>query len=77
MIAAWSASRGSPPTAPASYLIRYGIQPDKLYHHYLVRGGESSELKLFSLNHEPGYFFRIDSLNDSGITPGRETAEAP
>ncbi|HTL30912.1 MAG TPA: family 43 glycosylhydrolase [Tepidisphaeraceae bacterium] len=69
---AWKPADGA-----SSYLIRYGIDPAKLYHHYLVRGGESKELTMYSLNHEPGYYFRIDSLNDSGVTSGAETTEAP
>jgi beta-xylosidase len=69
---AWKPAEGA-----TSYLIRYGIDSSKLYQHYLVKNGSSHALTIYSLNHKPKYFFRIDSLNDSGITSGNEIVQAP
>ena len=66
-----------PAEGATSYLIRYGIDASKLYHHHLIRGATTNLLTLYSLNNEPGYFFRIDALNDSGTTVGTETIPAP
>ena len=60
-----------------TYLLRYGIQPDKLYQHHLIRGGASTTMTLYSLNNDPPYHFRLDAMNASGITQGAATASAP
>jgi hypothetical protein len=60
-----------------SYLIRYGITREQLYQHDLVQGAKAKELKLYNLNGEPPYFFRIDTLNASGRTIGTTFAETP
>jgi xylan 1,4-beta-xylosidase len=56
------------------YLIRYGIGTDKLYLSHLVRSNESTNITLYSLNHDPPYFFRVDSMNDAGVTQGAVTS---
>ena len=66
-----------PADGATSYLVRYGIDATKLYHHHLVRGGASTSLTLYSLNHTPTYFFRIDALNDAGTAVGTKTVSAP
>ena len=68
----WTPAKGA-----TGYLVRYGIAKDKLYQHDLVQGGKSKELKLYNLNAEPGYVFRVDALNASGRTIGNEIVEAP
>ena len=67
----------TPANDATSYLVRYGVTKDKLYQHDLVPGAKSKELKLYNLNAEPGYFFRVDTLSASGRTVGTEIVEAP
>jgi hypothetical protein len=61
----------------AAYLVRYGITPDKLNQHHLVRGRDVSEVTLFSLNNDPPYHFRVDAMNGSGMRRGATTVVAP
>jgi hypothetical protein len=67
----------NPADGATSYMIRYGIDAQKLYHQHIVRGGDSNALTLYSLNHQPGYFFRIDAMNDGGATVGTDVVSAP
>ncbi len=60
-----------------AYLVRYGIDPSKLYHQHLVRGGETNSVTLHSLNHQPTYFFRIDAMSAGGVTNGADVVSAP
>jgi hypothetical protein len=46
------------------YIIRYGIEPDKLYNSYIVY--DQNYFKLHSLNTESDYFFQVQSF-DSGL----------
>ena len=46
------------------YIIRYGIEPGKLYNSYIVY--DKNYLKLHSLNTAPEYIFEIESF-DSGL----------
>lgn len=69
--------RWSPADGASAYLVRYGVSPDKLYQHALVTGLHVRDLTLYSLNHEPPYHFRVDAVNESGVTDGTATAEAP
>lgn len=59
-----------------NYLVHYGITEGKWYQHHLVRGKDAHELTLYSLNAAPPYFFRVDALNENGLTPGTHIAEA-
>jgi hypothetical protein len=56
------------------YLVRYGIARDKLYQHVHVTGGDS--LRIRSLNRGVDYYFRIDTLNDGGLTEGNTVVAA-
>jgi hypothetical protein len=67
-----------PPAAGATeYLIRYGIEHHKLYQHRLVRPREGTRVTLHGLNSAPGYHFRVDAINDAGVTMAHETASTP
>jgi hypothetical protein len=48
--------------------IRFGTQPDKLYHSHLIYGENSVTMRCLSV-HEP-YYFAIDAFNEGGITEG-------
>ena len=50
------------------YNIRYGTQPDKLYHNYQVLGADS--LTIRSLNRLQQYYFTIDVFNENGVIKG-------
>ena len=56
------------------YNIRYGIQPEKLYHNYQVLGADS--LTIRSLNSLQKYYFTIDVFNENGINKGKKIIEA-
>ncbi|MFC1570134.1 family 43 glycosylhydrolase, partial [bacterium] len=45
------------------YIIRYGIQPDKLYNHYMVY--DTNRIAIHSLNHGIEYYFSVEAF-DSG-----------
>jgi hypothetical protein len=49
------------------YIVRYGIAPDKLYNQYQVYG-EQTEIR--TLTKGISYYFRVDSFNAGGVTPG-------
>lgn len=49
------------------YVIKYGAEPDKLYHHFIVYG--ESELRTFLLNTQCPYSFAIAAFNDNGVSP--------
>ncbi len=42
-----------------------------------MRGGEGTTVTLYALNNDPPYVFRVDAINDNGLTVGTGTAEAP
>ncbi len=52
------------------YLIRYGTDPDALDTPVQVQGGQKDKLTFHALTRGARYFWRIDSYNDSGSTPG-------
>ncbi|MDQ3439372.1 MAG: hypothetical protein M3478_03370, partial [Planctomycetota bacterium] len=39
--------------------------------------GDARELTLYNLNHAPAYHFRIDAINDGGVTRSSKTADVP
>ncbi len=55
------------------YIVRYGIEPGKLYNSYIVY--DANQLSLHSLNTAPEYFFEVESF-DSGLDFYRERSEA-
>jgi hypothetical protein len=61
------------PSVPGAegYVVRYGITPEALHNQFEVRGTNS--LEITSLNSDPGYWFAVDSLNPSGVTPFKGT----
>jgi hypothetical protein len=66
-----------PISGATSYLIRYGVEPHKLYQHRLIQSGTAASATLYCLNHDPSYTFAIDALNESGRTTGDARAVAP
>jgi len=46
------------------YVVRYGIEPDKLYNSYIVY--DKNTLYMHSLNTAPEYFFEVEAF-DSGL----------
>lgn len=53
------------------YVIRYGIDPNKLYTSHLVY--DKNEVLLTGLNADEEYYFMIDSFNEGGIQEGKKT----
>ena len=53
-----------------SYVVRFGIAPDKLYSSYEV--GDVETLTLNSLNRGVAYWFAVDAVGEGGVTRGRE-----
>lgn len=54
------------------YIVRYGIQPDKLYNSYIVY--DSNSLHIRSLNTAPEYYYEIESF-DSGLESNLDPTE--
>ena len=54
------------------YIVRYGIEPDKLYNSYMVY--DKYTLTIHSLNKNPEYFFKVEAF-DSGTDYYRERTE--
>jgi len=55
------------------YNIRYGSQPDKLYHNWQVLGVDT--LTIRNLNRLQEYYFTIDSFNETGVKRGVMSTE--
>ncbi len=54
------------------YVVRYGIEPEKLYNNYMVYDGYS--LTIHSLNRDEKYYFKVEAF-DSGTDYYRERTE--
>ncbi len=54
------------------YVVRYGIDPQKLYNNYMVYDGYN--LAIHSLNRDEKYYFRVEAF-DSGTDYYRERTE--
>lgn len=54
------------------YVVRYGIEPDKLYNNYMVY--DAHTLTIHSLNKDPEYYFEVEAF-DSGTDYYRERTE--
>jgi hypothetical protein len=59
----WNASPGA-----EFYIVRYGVKPDRLYSNYQVY--DATSLDITTLNTSVSYYFTVDAVNGSGITPG-------
>jgi hypothetical protein len=53
------------------YIVRYGIAPDRLFSSFQVY--KSNTMNINSLNAGVNYYFTVDAVNDTGITPGDKT----
>jgi xylan 1,4-beta-xylosidase len=54
------------------YVVRYGIEPNKLYNNYMVY--DANSLTIHSLNKQPEYFFKVEAFA-SGTDYYRERTE--
>ncbi len=54
------------------YVVRYGIEPDKLYNNYMVY--DNYTITIHSLNTTPEYFFKVEAF-ESGTDYYREITE--
>lgn len=54
------------------YVIRYGIEPNKLYNSYMVY--DASTINIYSLNRGEKYYFKVEAF-DSGTDYYREKTE--
>lgn len=54
------------------YIVRYGIEPDKLYNNYMVY--DSNTITIHSLNIRPEYYFKVEAF-ESGTDYYREVTE--
>ena len=55
------------------YIIRYGIEPKKLYNSYMVY--DANTLTIYSLNKNPEYYFEVEAF-DNGTDYYRENTQA-
>jgi hypothetical protein len=55
------------------YVVRYGIEPKKLYNNYMVY--DANTLTIHSLNKNPEYYFEVEAF-DSGTDYYRERTQA-
>jgi hypothetical protein len=53
-------------------VVRYGIEPDKLYNSYMVY--DRNSLVIHSLNTDPEYYYEIEAF-DSGLDYYKEISE--
>jgi len=54
------------------YVVRYGIEPEKLYNNYMVY--DAYTITIHSLNRDPEYYFKVEAF-DSGTDYYRERTE--
>lgn len=57
----WDEAKGA-----VGYTISFGVDPDKLYHNYMVY--DDTSVTINTLNSEQEYYFTIESFNENGIT---------
>lgn len=58
-----------------SYIVRFGIAPEKLYGNYQV--DDVSSLTMNGLNVGVDYWFTVDALGGAGVARGAEVVSAP
>lgn len=63
----WEAVKGAD-----GYVVRYGIEPGKLYNNYMVY--DANTITIYSLNRDPDYYFEVEAF-DSGTDYYRERTE--
>ncbi len=63
----------TPVAGADGYVIRYGIEPNKLYNSYIVYG--DNKLYMHSMNTAPEYYFEVEAFS-SGLKPYRENTLA-
>jgi xylan 1,4-beta-xylosidase len=63
-IVTWDAVQGA-----TGYIIRFGVDPGKLYHSYMVY--DRNKIEINSLNAGTSYFFAIDVFNERSVTKGK------
>ncbi len=63
----------TPVAGADGYVVRYGIEPGKLYNNYMVY--DANSLTIHSLNTEPEYYFEVEAF-DSGTDYYREQTGA-
>jgi len=59
----WQRARGA-----RSYVVRFGLSPDKLYSSYEV--GDVDRLTINALNAGVTYYFTVDAVGEGGVTRG-------
>ena len=52
-----------------TYVVRYGIHPEKLYNQYQV---DEPSAEVRTLNAGVDYFFRVDTVNANGVQEGKK-----
>ena len=62
----WPKARGA-----QGYIVRYGLSPDKMYHHHQV--WDALSCRINALNRGYDYYLTVDALNENGVTPGTST----
>jgi len=70
-VAVWNAVSGAD-----GYIIRYGIDPNKLNNNYQILGGNVTSYSIKSLIVGVNYYFTIDAYNGSGVTSGTSVQQA-
>lgn len=56
------------------YVVRYGVDPDRLYSNVQVYGQNIYDIT--GLNVDSSYYFAVDAVNDSGVTVGTQVVQA-
>lgn len=57
-----------------TYVVRYGIHPEKLYNQYQV---DEPSAEVRTLNASVDYFFRVDTVNANGVQEGKNVNPLP
>jgi hypothetical protein len=57
----WSPSKGA-----EFYIVRYGIDPGRLFNNYQIYNATNAQIN--SLNSGVTYYFTVDAINQSGVT---------
>ena len=67
--------RWNPSSQATGYVLRFGVEPDKLYGSVMVYGGSESTFR--AMNVKSPYYFTIEAFNEGGISPISEVVSAP
>jgi hypothetical protein len=63
----WSTAQGA-----EFYVVRYGLAPDRMFEAYQIYG--SNDAQINALNAGVNYYFTVEAVNASGITPAASDA---